>query len=124
MTNRVPVSKLRLVGQKRQVPQEWRNSVAEHLEAWIRKQPQVRGKTPSERALAKKLGVSSFTVNKLRHREGPLGLDVLVRLRDPLGLTLDQLLGLEPNIEALRRILREELEAQEQRRVGKRSGTG
>jgi transcriptional regulator with XRE-family HTH domain len=83
------------VGQKRPervIPESWRNRLAEHVEEWIATQPKGR----SERALASVLGISQFTLNKIRNREGPLGLHVLVALRGVLRVPVDSLLGLEP----------------------------
>jgi transcriptional regulator with XRE-family HTH domain len=72
----------------------WRASVKSHLERWIEEQPKVRGRAPSERALAKKLGISSYSINRLRNCEGPMGLYVLARLREKLGVPIDELIGL------------------------------
>lgn len=102
------------VGDKREevaTPQLWRDSVASHLEAWILEQGLVKGKTRSERVLAPRLGISSFSLNRLRLRKGPMGLHNLVKIRHALGISLDELLGLEPNTETVRRIVREELAA-------------
>lgn len=96
---------------EREVKQSWRDSTAILLERWIAKQGLVGGRPKSERALAELLGISQFSLNKLRNKTGPYGLHVLIAIRGPLGVTLDELLGLEPNVEAIRRILREELDA-------------
>lgn len=64
--------------------------------------------------------MSNFTYNRLKNKTGPLGIHVLVILRDRLGMSIDQLLGLgdvrspvqpRDEIESIRRVLREELAA-------------
>ncbi len=97
---------------ERSIPQSWRDSVAKHLERWIGdRPPTAKGKPESERALAKELKISQYSLNKLRNKEGPFGLHILVALTEPLEVTLDELLGIPLTPAAVRRILREELAA-------------
>jgi transcriptional regulator with XRE-family HTH domain len=76
----------------REVPDEWRASVARLVEEWI--QEHARGER--ERTIADKLGMTQPTLNQVRNRRGPLGLHVLLQLRAGVGRTVDELLGLPP----------------------------
>lgn len=110
---------------EREIPDAWREAVAARLEAWIAKQPLTKaGKPLSERALAPMLGISSFSLNRLRLKKGPMGIHVLVALTIPLELTLDELLGIPVTPAAIRRALHEVLAEHEAARAAEPMGRG
>lgn len=87
---------LRGMGTKRgtrDVPPEWLDSVARHIEAWIVATGQQR---KTGRQLAPLLGISQPTLTQLLNRKGALGIHVLMSLRNALHKSLDELLGLTP----------------------------
>ncbi len=79
-------------GKEVEIPQSWRESIARHLAAWVERQP--AGKL-SQRAIAKEFRFSHFSYNRLMLKKGPVGIDVLVKLRAKLRVSLDELLGLD-----------------------------
>lgn len=80
-----------------ETPDSWRDAIALELEAFAKEQPKGQR---TNRAMAKALGVSNFTYNRLKNKKGPVGLHVLVQLRKVLRVSLDDLLGLPDLSEA------------------------
>lgn len=101
----------------KEVPAEWLESVAQHIELWITEHGHQR---LSGRKLAPMLGISQPTLTQLLNKKGALGIGVLMALRTALRKPIDELLGLPPlaakepalvSIEDARVILRAELES-------------
>jgi len=74
-------------------PVEWRRSVAIHIETWIVTHGLAK---KTSRQIAPMLGISQPTLVQLRNQNSSLGIDVLVKLRESMRVSIDDLLGLRP----------------------------
>lgn len=93
-TNGVPVDKLPIVpkNEPRDIPDEWRESVARHLAKWVKEN--APGKTTRE--VATLLGMKQPTYVQLKNKKGSFGLHLLLQLREGFGIPIDDLMGLAP----------------------------
>lgn len=73
----------------RDVPDEWRRSVRDHIRAWAAKK--FDGRKYTTRQLADALRMKQPTVVQLLNVKGSFGLHILAQVRAGTGISLDEL---------------------------------
>ena len=83
------------LGATKTLPEPQRMAVADHLERYISSLPSLER---SHRKLEERLGVDIATLSKIRNRkeQAAIGINLLLKLRTALGVSIDDILGLEP----------------------------
>lgn len=98
---RIMATRKRKAGAARRYPKNAREELLFRVAGVLRREINARfarddGTLPTQREIADELNVQQPVLNELLNARGSLGIIVLLRLRESLQMTIDELLDLEP----------------------------